>query len=171
MIITKKAFIGPLPAVTLAGKQIKVVQHSKCLGVILDSNLSWDAHVKNASRTFSAKVNKLYNMRRMPKQTLSTIYFQGILPPNLYGITVWDNCSTTLFNSVKKTHIRPAWFINNISKKIPNERVLEKATWKPIIHYCKRNLACKTCKIYNDLTSPLMSDMIMKSACVRQKKK
>ena len=28
LIITKKAFIGPLPAVTLSGKQIKVVQHS-----------------------------------------------------------------------------------------------------------------------------------------------
>ena len=62
-----KFFIGPLSAVTLPGKQIKVVQHSKCLGVTIDSNLS---HVKNASRTFSVKVNKLYNMRQMPKQTL-----------------------------------------------------------------------------------------------------
>ena len=35
LTITKKAFIGPLPAVTLDGKQIKVVQHSKCLGVTM----------------------------------------------------------------------------------------------------------------------------------------
>ena len=37
LIITKKAFIGPLPAVTLSGKQIKVVQHSaeSLFGVII----------------------------------------------------------------------------------------------------------------------------------------
>ena len=41
-----------LPTVTLAGKQIKVVQYSKCLGVTIDNNL------KNAPGTFSTKVNK-----------------------------------------------------------------------------------------------------------------
>ena len=82
----------------LAGKQIKVVQHSKCLGVAIDSNLSWDEHVKNASRTFSAKVNKLYNMRRLPKQTLSTIYFQGICrqsyTESLFGVIARRHFST-----------------------------------------------------------------------------
>ena len=91
LVIAKKEFICPLPAITLCDNQIKVVQHSNCLRATIDSNLSWDAHVKNAFSNFSAKVNKLYRMRRISKQTLSTIYFQGTVFTSRPTIT-FQNC-------------------------------------------------------------------------------
>ena len=41
--------------------------------------------------------------------------------------------------------------------------ILETVNWKPIIHYYKRTLANKVYKIYNNLSSPLLSELIKKS--------
>ena len=69
---------------------------SKYLGVTLDDDLKWDHHVQKICKTFSQKVKKQYQMKKMPKSALLLIYFQGILPSVLYGIILWDNCSLLL---------------------------------------------------------------------------
>jgi len=106
-------------------------------------------------------------MRDMPKSVLSSIYFQGVLPSILYGISVWGNCSPSLMMKIEKIHIRAARFIHRLKKSTPDAYILQMVRWKPIIHYYKRSLACKAFKIYNNLTSPLLQDLISKSASVR----
>ena len=102
-------------------------------------------------------------MRQMPKSTLSTIYFQGILPSVLYGIIIWGNCSASLMNSIEKIHIRAARFINRLKKSIPYSAVISTVKWSTIANYYKRSLACKAYKIYNELTSPLLSNLLLNS--------
>ena len=87
----------------------------------------------------------MFQMKDMPKSTLSTIYFQGILPSALYCILIWGNCST-LMNSIEKIHVQAARFIHHLKKSTPDYTVLEKANWKPICHYYKRSIACKAYK-------------------------
>ena len=108
-------------------------------------------------------------MRRMPKQTLSTIYFQGILPSILYGITVWGNCLTTLFNSVEKTQVRAARFINNISKKIPES--LKKLLGNQSFTTTKETWLVKHSKFTMISYHPSWVTWFHKSACVRQTRK
>ena len=67
------------------------VQSTKCLGVIIDQHLNWEAHISDTCKNFFAKVKKLYSMRAMSKTTLNTIYFQGILPSAIYGILIWGS--------------------------------------------------------------------------------
>jgi len=81
----------------------------------------------------------------------------------LYGILIWGNCSPTYMSHIEKIHIRAARFIHCISKKIPDIEILQKVSWKPILHYYKRSLANKVYAIYNNLTSPLLKDFIKKS--------
>ena len=163
LIISKKRFVGPLMNVELCGKSIEIVRSSKCLGVTLDDELKWDDHVQNVCKSFSQKVKRLYQMRNMPKSALLSIYFQGILPSALYGIVIWGNCSPLLMLNIEKVHIRAAKFIHRIKKSVPDTVVLDRVKWKPIIHYYKRALACKAYKIYNNLSSPLLSNLVTKS--------
>ena len=126
---------------------------------MIDKNLSWEPHTCEISKKFSAKVKKLYQMRNMPKSTLSTIYFQGIL--------IWGNCSPSLMTSLEKIHIRAARFICKLKKKVSDMRVLDQVKWKPICYYYKRSLACKAYKIYNEIGSPLLNNLIQKSSSTR----
>ena len=121
--------------------------------------MKWDTHCLKISKAFSLNIRKMFQMKDMPKSTLSTIYFQGILPSALYGILIWGNCSQTLMNSIEKIHVRAARFIHYLKKSTPHYTVLEKANWKPICHYYKRSIACKAYKTYNGLSSPLLSNL------------
>ena len=50
VIISKQRFISPLPKIEINGKSIAVVKASKCLGITIDQDLSWEAHVKSVSK-------------------------------------------------------------------------------------------------------------------------
>ena len=97
------------------------------------------------------------------KVNIVSIYFQGILPAVLYCILIWGNCSQTLMNSIKRTHVLAARFIFRLKKLTLDLAVLIKANWKLISYYYKGSIACKGYKIYYGLSSPLLSDMLQKS--------
>jgi len=112
IVLSKHRFVGPLAKVELGGKIIEIVHSSKCLGLTIDQNLTWETHIQNISKGFSCKVKNMFQMRDMPKSVLSSIYFQGVLPSILYGISVWGNCSPSLMMKIEKIHIRAARFIH-----------------------------------------------------------
>ena len=163
LVMSRNRFIGPYKNITLCGKSVEIVSSTKCLGITIDEKLEWEEHVRKITKSFSTKLKKLYQMRGMPLPTLSTIYFQGILPSVIYGILIWGNCSDNLMSYVENVHIKAARFINRVKKSVRDNAVLAKVKWKPIIYYYKRSLACKVYKIYNNLGSPLLSDLIVKT--------
>lgn len=167
VIISKQRFIGPLPKIEINGKSIAVVKASKCLGITIDQDLSWEDHVQSVSKNFSGKIKKLFQMRSLPKSTLSTIYHQGILPSVMYGISIWGNCSPTIMARLEKIHTRAARYINKVKKSVPDNLILQHTGWCPLTTYYKRSLACKTYKILNNLSSPLLDDLITKTTSTR----
>ena len=104
----------------------------------------------------------------MPKSTLSTIYLQGILPSVLYGIVIWGNCAPTLMNSIEKIHTRAARYIHRVKKSTPNTEIMKLVNWSSIETYYKRSLVCKAYKIYNNLSSPLLKNLISKTKSRRE---
>lgn len=163
LILSKQKFIGPLPDVKINNNSIKITDKTKCLGVILDNKLSWGPHTEMVCNAFSNKLKNLYKMNTLDKYTLRTIYNSGILPSVIYGILIWGNCADHLLDDIEKIHIKAARFIERIKKKVKDCEVLAQAKWKPLAFYYKKHLTCKTYKIYNDLTSPLLKDFINKS--------
>ena len=160
MVLSKERTFGPRQTIKINGKYIDTVENYKCLGITLDNNLSYEAHISNICKFFSAKVKKLYNMRSMSTETLKTIYFQGILPSVLYGILIWG-CSN--LSNINTIHIRAARFIMKIKKNTSDAEVLRIANWKPMEFYYKKSIACKCYKIYNNLSPPLLQNLIEKS--------
>ena len=167
LIMSKDKFVGPLPSVSLKGENIRVVEKAKCLGVIVDNNMSWGPHTDSICKMFSKKLKNLYKMNSLHKSTLRTIYNTGILPSILYGILIWGNCAQHLLDDVEKIHIKAARYIERIKKSTPDTEVLSTANWKPLLYYYKKQISCKTYKIYNKLTSPLLSNLIVKSKARR----
>ena len=161
LVISKQKFVGPLKAINIYNKPVEVVHSTKCLGVTIDRNLSWEPHISNVCKKFNAKVKKLFKLRIMSTNVLNTIYFQGILPAALYSILIWG--SSTHLPDVNKIHIKAARFIMKIKKDIPDHMVLQHAGWKPIDHYYKRSLACKAYKIYNGLSPDPLNCLLTKS--------
>ena len=167
IIISKQRLIGPLPKIEINGKSIAVVKASKCLGITIDQDLSWEAHVQSTSKNFSGKIKKLFQMRSLPASTMSTIYHQGILPSVLYGISIWGNCSPNIMARLENLHIRAGRFIKKVKKSVPDNLVLQHIGWCPLTTYYKRSLACKTYKILNNLSSPLLDNLITKTTSTR----
>ena len=46
MILTHKPFSGPLKPVMLGNKVLDFVTETKCLGIIIDNQLSWLSHIE-----------------------------------------------------------------------------------------------------------------------------
>ena len=96
-------------------------------------------------------------MRSLPKSTLSTIY-QGILPSVLYGILLKRYIPELPDIS---TRSRNLFLTTSYCDTLVGVRW--QPTWCSLTTYYKRSLACKTNKILNNLSSPLLDDLITKT--------
>ena len=128
MIISPKAFIGPLPQICLDGHPIAVVSETKCLGLTIDNKLNWSTHISQQVKKLSTKLKKLYQMRSLPS-LLNTVYLQGILPSAMYGLSIWGNGSKMHIEKLEDLHRKAARFIHRIKKNVPDDEVLQTAGW------------------------------------------
>ena len=96
LLLPKQRFIGPLLPLKYGEKFIEFKSSCKCLGVTIDSNLSWQEHTKSLLKSFNKKIAVLRRIKFLPSSILQTIYFRTVLPSVLYGILVWGSCSPAL---------------------------------------------------------------------------
>ena len=132
ILLTKNKFIGPLKQVKLGDNDIKFVEKSKCLGMMIDSQLSWKLQIEKVKTDMSCKIKKLKLMRYLPKEVLSSVYFKAILPAVIYGISVWGSNSSSKMNELESCHIRAARIINKVPKSVNNADVLTTVKWKDL---------------------------------------
>ena len=144
--------------VQICGKSIEIVKSTKCLGVKIDNNLSWNKQIDAVCKNFNAKLKKLYTMRLQSTKTLDWIYFSGILPSALYCIVVWGNSSG--LDEVNKIHAKAARFIKRMPKKMIDKEALQTAGWKSIGFHHKKDVACKAYKIYYGHFPPLLKRLL-----------
>ena len=79
MVINRNSIIGPLKPVSFSNKILSYVNTSICLGVVIDSKLSWQPQITAVCKTFSQKVKYLKRLRVLPKKVLEAIYFWSIV--------------------------------------------------------------------------------------------
>jgi len=59
MLISRQKFVFCLQAVTINGTSIDLLSSTRCLGVVLDSQISWTPHPKATIKLFARKLNLL----------------------------------------------------------------------------------------------------------------
>ena len=148
LLLSKQRFIGPLLPLKYGEKIIEYKSSSKCLGIIIDSNLSWQEHIKSLLKSFNKKIAVLRRIKFLPSSILQTIYFRTVLPSVLYGIVVWGSCSPALMDDLERKHIRASKLVFKLPKNSNADQLIKLKGWNNISFYYTRTLLVETYKAY-----------------------
>ena len=95
---------------------LEMKSYVKCLGILIDKNLSWKIHIDNVATKLSKTVGLIGKLRHfVPQHTLLNIYRALILPYITYGLIVWGQASKTHSTKLlllKKNVLRFIFFAN-----------------------------------------------------------
>ena len=126
MVLNRNSFCGPLKPVTLGDKFLSYVNSSFCLGVVIDSKLSWQPQITAVCKNFSRKVKNLKRLRVLPRRVLEAIYFRSIVPSVTYGVLVWGTCTLSLLCDFELIYLGAA--------------TLKRIHWQPLTNVYKLKL-------------------------------
>ena len=70
----------------LGNKVLDFGAETKCLGIIIDNQLTWLSHIELICSSFAQKVNQLKGLKYLRKDTLQSIHFRVLFPPSLIAI-------------------------------------------------------------------------------------
>ena len=115
MIITHRAFCSQIRPIKLRDKILDVVYETRCLGVIIDSQFSWNSHLDRLCKPFGKNVRQLKRFKYLPTSTLEKIYFSSIFPTTTYCSLVWSTSSPSLTNELQHIHARAVKTIHRLS--------------------------------------------------------
>ena len=153
MIISSRTFCGPLKPIKLGDKIVNFVSETRCLGVTIDSKLSWNNHSEHLCKSFGKKVKQIRRFKYLPTSTLETIYFTSIVPTATYCNLVWGTSSSSLMNELEHAHARAAKIIHRLPWKTPDQDVLTATGWEPLRNFYTKNVLKLMYKVQYNLTS------------------
>ena len=85
------------PVVSINGTPVNQVSTSKCLGVLIDANLTWGSHIEKLAKKIVSDIAAIKRVRQLvPAATLHPIYKSLIQPHFDYCNVVWGNCGVKL---------------------------------------------------------------------------
>ena len=102
---SEEANVGHM--IKINGTKIKQVTETKFLGVIIDENLNWNAHINKLSKKLSCSSGILNSIKdNIPVELYKDIYYTLFESHLTYGITVWGGVKNSkiepLFKMQKK---------------------------------------------------------------------
>ena len=143
----------------------------KCLGVIIDSNLSWQEHTKILLKSSNKKIAVLRRIKFLPSSILHTIYFRTVLPSVLYGILIWGSCSPALMDDLERAHIRASKLVFKLSRNSNADQLNKLKGWNNLSFYYTKRLLAEAYKSYYKCNTNVLNDLVMlkkSSYCLRK---
>ena len=104
MIVSKK---GKNAAINLQfnKRQIEQVKSIKYLGIMIDSKLTWDVHIKNLESTLSTASGIISKLRYLVDfDCLKSYYFAKVYSCLQYGILAWGGSNQTKLHRINVIH-------------------------------------------------------------------
>jgi len=154
MIISHTAFYG-----SLGDKILNVVSETRCLGIIIDSQLSWNSHTEHLCKSFGKKVRQFKRFKYLPTSTLETIYFSSIVPTITYCRLVWGTSTPSLMNELEHIHARAAKLIHSLPRDISDQDALETTGWEPLSNQYKKKLLTLMYKVNCNITPDKITNL------------
>ena len=164
MILTHKPLCGPLKPVMLGDKVLDFGAETKCLGTIIDNQLTWFSHIELICSSFGQKVNQLKGLKYLTKDTLQSIYFTSIIPTVTYCNLVWGTCSPTLLHEVENIRARAAKIIYRLPD-VSNQEALIIAGWESINSMYNRKLLTFMYQVYKSELPDNIIRLFSSSSC------
>lgn len=146
--------------VHINNQNIKQVENAKTLGVTIDKNLNWSAHIQELVKKVSSAISILKRSRPyITKQTAIQVYDALILPHLDYCSEVWDGLGVTLIDRLQKLQNRAARTITSSNYDIRSKDILENLNWKTLDIRRKKQKAILMFKIMSGLAPAYLQEM------------
>ena len=135
MLISGKRLLKKMDSTTLMlnvnSAELEQVHSQKLLGVIIDSQLSFDEHIDNLCKKLTQRIAVLKKIRRYLPIDQRILYYNAMIKQiTLYGSSVW--VSTSVDNLKKVFRIQKRVILN--ADTSANSVGFFKLNWLPFFH-------------------------------------
>ena len=149
--------------VNVCGTVLKRVKVAKCLGLLIDEELSWKDQIEKVTKTVQSKLCMLRRVKQyVPTHSLLLLYNSFVQPHFDYCAQIWSNRFKMQTNKLEKLHKRAARIILSKNYDTPSSELFRELNWLPLnqrfdylravlMYKCVNNLA--PAYLMNDLTS------------------
>ena len=154
-----------VPNITIAGQNISIVPQFKYLGIIIDSTLSFKAHIKKVCHRVKFSLANFRYIRNTLSTTAAKLYMDAMIVSHLtYCLTTWGHTNSsslkplaTLYNRTVKVLDRKPNSTHHCT--ILNNRKL--LSWEDTIKY--KNICLVHKILHNTAPPPLNSLTILRN--------
>ena len=148
--------------VHISGNRIQSKETVKYLGVLIDQEFKWNAHIENLCTRTSKLVNFLGRLRVFINEcNLKLIYRTIILPLFDYADVVFDSSSQKYTDQLQKLQNRAGRIILGIDpyKHISNHAIHQTLNWESLKSRRVKHTLSLAYKSINNLSAPYMQDL------------
>jgi hypothetical protein len=101
---------------------IEMVEHTKFLGVTIDSFLTWQKHISSVKGKVARGLGIICKAKRnLSKESLLTLYYSIIYPHLIYCVEVWGNSSACHVNSLFRLQKKTIKIIRSVPIRHPSD--------------------------------------------------
>ena len=174
MMIGTKQRCNNLPDTNLNVKlnnvTVECVNEAKCLGVTLDSHLTFNSHVNSIAKIVKQKIGVLRRLRNhFSSRQLSSLYWGYVLPHILYCANVWSGRSKQNYDTLNKLHKRAAYMVSKKTWLTPSSEVLNELSWPSLEKLLWKASCCMVYKCVKQLTPQIIYDKLTFSDDVKSR--
>lgn len=113
----------------IGNKIIKLKNHIKYLGIIIDSHLKWDMHINNVTNNLRPLLYKLKYMKTILKTTHLKIVYQALVESRInYAITSWGSALKTHLKKLEIIQKKILKIIYNKDNTYPSDSLFKETT-------------------------------------------
>ena len=118
---------------SFAGASVKPSPTVKILGVVLDADLRWEAHVSQVVRRCYATLSGLAKLSNKLPNTVKQLIVEALVFPHiLYCITVWGGCTKLQKHRVQKVINQAARIVTGSRRRDHVTPLLNQLEWQSV---------------------------------------
>jgi hypothetical protein len=155
MLISLKKDVVVHPPLLMDGSIINDVNEHKHLGITLQSDLNWQAHINSICKKANKRIDILSCLKyRLDRRSLETIYISYIRPILEYGSNIWDNCTKGQSDQIESIQKRAARIVTGALVRTSTDRLYSELAWHSLKERRRINRLCVMHKILLDDRTP-----------------
>ena len=162
LILGSRQMVSRIPDdfhVSLLGKDISPVPFAKDLGIILDSNLTYDEHVTQVVSKCMGSLCQLNRVKRVLDQKILIIVINALVFSRMYSCScVWTNTSKKNIAKLQNVQKFPSRIVTDTKKYDHITPVLVQLKWLPVCDMLRLRDAVLTFKCIKGLAPPYLCD-------------
>lgn len=144
------------PTFKLFGQPIRRVNEQKFLGIYLDQNLNWKAHISKLKKELSTIIGFLYHMRDLLDNKTKMMLYNALFHTKLtYAIETWGSSSKTQLKQLQSTQNRALKIVYKKPTRFPTTDLYQNVATSvlPVQAHHNYAVAVMTYKIKNEITN------------------